>query len=394
MNGNKVAMFASRAFTFVLLIGIVNLFADMTYEGGASINGQFLALLGASAAAVSIAAGLGEFLGYSLRSVSGYIADRTGGYWAITFIGYALNLFAVPAMALVGSWQAAVALILLERTGRAIRKPTTDAMLSYATGELGRGWVYAVNTALDEAGATIGPLIAALVLFMHGSYQTAYAFLLISTVLALASLSFARITFPVPSRLDSGHTAIGTNFTRSYWLYTMAGTFFGAGIMSYELISFHLATKHLIGMEWIPILLAFSTGCGVLANLLLGKSYDRSALPTILVSVIISSLFAPLVFAGGMIFLILAMVVWGVAYAVQDTLLKAIVAGVLPEGKRNLAFGLFYTFYGLGWLVGSVAMGLLYSYSLPLLIVFAVAMPLLSLPFFIAAFVSGTGSQA
>ena len=121
MNGNKVAMFASRAFTFVLLIGIVNLFADMTYEGGASINGQFLALLGASAAAVSIAAGLGEFLGYSLRSVSGYIADRTGGYWAITFIGYALNLFAVPAMALVGSWQAAVALILLERTGRAIR---------------------------------------------------------------------------------------------------------------------------------------------------------------------------------------------------------------------------------------------------------------------------------
>src|SRR5215475_7972322 len=146
MNVTRAAAF-SPAFVFVLTMGAVNFFGDVTYEGGGSVNGQYMAMLGASAAALSITAGLGEFLGYSLRSVSGYIADRTGGYWVITFIGYALNLFAVPAMALVGSWQAAVALILLERTGRAIRKPTTDAMLSYATGELGRGWVYAVNTA-------------------------------------------------------------------------------------------------------------------------------------------------------------------------------------------------------------------------------------------------------
>ena len=67
--------FAKAAFAFVLVMGIVNLFADMTYEGGASINGPFLGSLGASAAAVGILAGLGEFFGYSLRSVSGYFAD-------------------------------------------------------------------------------------------------------------------------------------------------------------------------------------------------------------------------------------------------------------------------------------------------------------------------------
>ena len=58
---------ASAAFAFVFTMGIVNLFGDMTYEGGASINGQFLSSLGASAAAISIIAGAGEFLGYSLR---------------------------------------------------------------------------------------------------------------------------------------------------------------------------------------------------------------------------------------------------------------------------------------------------------------------------------------
>jgi hypothetical protein len=113
-----IALSESPAFRFVLIMGLVNLFADTTYEGGASINGPYLRTLGAGAAAISIIAGLGEFLGYSLRSVAGYAADRSGRYWAITFVGYTTNLLAVPAMALAGSWQAAAALILAERIGR------------------------------------------------------------------------------------------------------------------------------------------------------------------------------------------------------------------------------------------------------------------------------------
>src|ERR1041384_223970 len=103
---------APSAFNFVLTLGVVNLFADMTSEGGAAINGPFLGSLGAGAAVVSIVAGVGEFLGYSLRAVAGYVADRTGKYWPITFVGYAINLLAVPAMALAYHWQAAAILIL------------------------------------------------------------------------------------------------------------------------------------------------------------------------------------------------------------------------------------------------------------------------------------------
>jgi hypothetical protein len=88
MKRTLLAVPDSPAFRFVLTMGIVNLFADMTYEGGAAINGLFLGSLGASAAAISIVAGLGEFLGYSLRSVSGYIADKTGKHWPVTFVGY------------------------------------------------------------------------------------------------------------------------------------------------------------------------------------------------------------------------------------------------------------------------------------------------------------------
>jgi len=376
---------ASAAFRFVMTMGIVNLFADMTYEGGASINGPFLGTLGASAAAISIIAGVGEFLGYSLRSVSGYISDKTGKYWLVTFIGYSINLLAVPALALADNWPVAACLVLAERVGRAIRKPTVESMLSYTTGSLGKGWVYALNSALDETGATVGPLLIALVLFLKGSYQTGYALLLISALLALASLTAARIVFPLPSRLETGRTATAKGFTRSYWLYMLAGACFAAGLMSFELISYHLSSKGIVTGHWIPLFLALSTGFGVVASLILGKMYDRKGLPVVLVAVFLSSLFAPFVFLGNFSVVLAGMLLWGIGYATQDTLLKAIIAGVLPEGRRNLAFGLFYLGYGGGWLAGSVTTGLLYERSLPLLIAFSVVVQLFSLPLFLVA---------
>src|SRR5207253_384481 len=151
--------------------------------------------LGATAAAIGVISGVGEFLGYSLRFIAGYVSDRTGKPWLITFIGYGVNLLAVPALALAEGWPLAAGLIIAERVGRAIRKPTVESMLSYTTGTLGKGWVYALNTALDETGATIGPLVVAFILFLNGDYRTAYALLLISAVLALAALTAARIVF-------------------------------------------------------------------------------------------------------------------------------------------------------------------------------------------------------
>jgi MFS family permease len=380
-----MAFGSSPAFTFVLTIGVVNLFADMTYEGGGAINGQFMATLGASAAAVSITAGVGEFLGYSLRSVSGYIADRSGRYWLITFVGYAINLFAVPAMALAGNWQIAALLILVERIGRAIRKPTVEAMLSYTTGKHRRGWVYGVNTALDETGATIGPLIIALVLLLNGDYRTGYALLLVSSVLAIAALVVARINFPVPSRLEEGRTAPARGLSRPYWLYMAAGACFAGGVVSYELVAYHLVITKIVSEHWIPVFLAFATACGVVASLVLGKLYDHAALPTLLVAVVLSSLFSPLAFLGNFAVVLAGMVFWGIGYATQDTLLKAVVASVLPEGRRNLAFGLFYAVYGVGWLIGSVATGLLYDQSRIALVTFIIASQLMSLPLFVIA---------
>ncbi|MGX5733263.1 MFS transporter [Bosea thiooxidans] len=379
---------ASPAFTFVLLMGAVDFFGDTTYSGGASMNGPFLASLGAGAALVSITAGGSEFLNYLIRGISGYVADKTGKYWRIAVIGYVLNLIAVPAIALTGHWSVATALILLQGVGRGMRKPIIEAMLSYTTGQHGKGWVYGVHNALDAGGRTVGPLVIALLLFLHGDQRTGYAVLAIPCLLALASLIFARFQFPVPARLEEARSEPSKptrGFTPAYWLYMLAGACFAAGLMNFELIAYFLSSTRLAENYWVPLFLAFGTASGVIASLGLGKLYDRIGLPVILAAVLLTSLFSPLVFFGGFNLALLGMALWGIGQVTQDMLLKAVVAGVLPENRRNLAFGLFFAGYGGGWLLGSITTGLLYEQSRLALVLFAVVVQLGSLPIFVLA---------
>jgi MFS family permease len=214
--------------------------------------------------------------------------------------------------------------------------------------------------------------------------------------LALASLVAARVFFPVPSRLEVGGpaTAHAKGFTRAYWLYMIAGSCFAAGLMSFELVSYHLSSARIATEHWIPIFLALATVMAVAASLALGKLYDRIGITAVVIAVVLAASFSPFVFFGGFWVALGGLLLWGVGYATQDTLLKVLIASVLPEGKRNFAFGLFYLGYGGGWLVGSVTTGLLYEHSRLALVIFAIAAQLASLPFFIlAARQSDTGGK-
>jgi MFS family permease len=258
-------------------------------------------------------------------------------------------------------------------------------MLSYTTGTLGKGWVYALNTALDQTGATVGPLFIGGVLLLKGSFQTAYALLLIPTFLALASLAVALRFFPHPSRLEAGPTARATGFTPAYWLFMLGGACIAAGLVSFELISYHFSKTASVPGGWIPVFFSLAMATNAVASLILGRLFDRLGVPVVLVAVLLAAPFAAPVFLGSFYTALVGMILWGIGFATQDTLLKAIVAGLLPEGRRNLAFGLFYAGYGCGWLIGSITTGLLYDQSLPLLIGFSVAVQLASLPLFLIA---------
>lgn len=375
------------AFKFVLIFGLVNLFADMTYEGARGISGPFLGSLGASAAIVGFVAGFGELMGYSVRWVWGYLGDKTHQYWLFIFVGYAINLLAVPALALAGNWPTAAALIVLERSGRAVRKPNVEAMLSHAAATLGSGWVFGLNEALDQTGATLGPLITALVLYLHGGYHHAFAVLLISALLCLATLAVARILYPRPHELEqrSPHLPQATGLSRAFWIYLVAGMLIAAGFADFSLAAFHFRQAAVMPQSVIPVFYSLAMATGAIAALVLGRLFDRLGRPILFWAFLVSAAFAPLVFLGGFTAALLGVIAWGIGVGAQDSLLKAMLLGVIPRDKRATAFGLFDTGFGIAWFIGSAAMGLLYEVSLTWLVLFSVVLQLAALPLLLLA---------
>ena len=381
-DGTANRNLAKLAFRFVLIFGIVNFFADMTYEGARSIIGPFLGSLGASAAIVGFVAGFGEMIGYGLRSVSGYFADKTHKYWAITFVGYAINMLAVPALALAGNWPVAAALIVAERTGRAIRKPAVDAMLSHAGQSIGQGWVFGLNEALDQTGATLGPLIAAWVLYRRGGYHHAFAALLISALACLSVLVVAWSLHRRPEELEGGSIRqfTGKGFSKTYWLYTAGAALIAAGFADFSLIAFHFQKTTSVPPGLVPVFYAVAMATGAIAALVFGKLLDKVGMPIVFAAFGVSAFFAPLVFLGGMRLELIGMILWGMGMGAQDSCLKALLAAVTPSQKRSTAFGVFDTGFGIAWFAGSAIMGLLYDKSILGLIVFSVVLQLAALP--------------
>ncbi|MBS0432334.1 MAG: MFS transporter [Proteobacteria bacterium] len=355
---------ARQALTFVVLIGVVSLFADMTYEGSRSITGPFLGTLGATGFIVAVVAGAGELLGYVLRFGTGLLADRTGRYWTITIIGYAINLLAVPALALAGNWPVAAGLIILERSGKALRTPARDAMLSHAAKDMGgAGWAFGLHEALDSIGAVLGPLIASLVLFLHGGYRHAFAWLLLPALAAMATLIVARARYPQPQEMDE-HAAIPTQDAkaiRELKIFLLATALIAAGYADFALIAFHFSSDRVLPNDAIPILYSLASLAGGGAALVLGKWFDKRGLGVLLWTTILPALYAPLVFLGGPWAAVAGMALWGAGFGAHDSLLRAAVAQRIPRAKRATVMGVFNAIYGLAWFAGSALLGVLYD---------------------------------
>lgn len=370
-----------HALKFVVLIGVLSFFADFTYEGSRSIVGPYLALLGASAAAISIITGLGEFLGYALRLVSGSAADARRKFWPIAIFGYIVQMFSVPLLAFASSWQIAAVLIVLERVGKAIRNPPRDVMLSHAGKQIGRGWAFGLHEALDQFGAFFGPLLVSLILAVRKEYELAFATLAIPAFVCIVFLLVARWIYPVPESMEQQLPSLEQRgIPALFWLYLSAAGLVAAGFVDYPLLAFHLQTKTKVPGDLVPVFYAVAMGVSGLGSLVLGKLYDRWGFSVLILLTAITAWFAPLVFLGNFWAALGGAALWGLGMGVHESLIPAAVTPMVPAEKRASAFGLFTTGYGFCWFLGSVAIGFLYQYSRVGVTIFCVAVELAAIP--------------
>ncbi|HOP66704.1 MAG TPA: MFS transporter [Methanoregulaceae archaeon] len=362
------------ALVVIVLMGTVSLFGDIVYEGARSVTGPYLLVMGASAFTVSVVAGLGEFLGYGIRLISGYFADRTRNYWVFTITGY-LMIGAIPLLVFAGSWETAAFLLIVERIGKGIRSPSKDAILSHAAKECGRGFGFGIHEAMDQIGAVLGPLLFSGALLLYGEYQPGFALMSLPFLLLVVALVVAWRKIPDPQQLeehdDTQQTDLFPGIMVPYSLFT---AFVMAGFFVFPLLAFHFKQLSIVPDAQIPFFYAIAMGVDAVVALIIGKAYDRRGIGVLFLLPILGACVPVLAFSFGYPGALLGTILWGAAMGVQETVLRAAVADYTHISKRGTAYGILNTVYGAAWFAGSVTMGMLYEFNISLLIAFVAIM--------------------
>jgi len=378
-----------NAFLFLLFLGFISLLSDFTHEGARSIYGTFLGLIGASAFAVAFTSGFGEFIGQALRIPTGIIADKTGKYWLMMILGYAINLLVIPLLAFVDAsiWQVAIVLILLERVGKAIRAPAKSALTSFTSPHLGAGKAFAIQEALDQLGAFLGPMLVFIVLgTAQGSelsaHQLAFGLLGITAVLTLILLVIAKMHYPHPDEFETKTIERGFRGNPQFILYMVAISFIALGFIDYPVIAYHLDLTDRIEVVYIPLLYAVAMGVDALSALLFGSLFDKIGIRALVIAMTVAMLSAPFVFLfAGIPAIVFGVVLWGVGMGAQESVLKAVVASIVSKEKRATAYGIFNSVFGFAWFIGSMVVGALYAWSLAAVVAFSLAMEVIGVVF-------------
>jgi MFS family permease len=394
----------SPAMTFIILFSIVSLLSDMTHEGAASIRGAYLSLLGASAATIGFVSGLGELAGYSLRLLFGRFADKTKRYWLITIIGYFVDVLAVPALALVGEhgWIFACGLIVVERIGKAIKKPAKSTLMSFAATQEGVGKSFAIQELLDQFGAFLGPvmLYVALLFKTEGSllqrYAACFGLLLIPAIATLVMVFVTKRKFPNPEHFEPEPAQlVPFRLNKKFVLYLAGISLFAFGFIDYSLILMHVSRTHaalsaglskadsLVNSGTLPLLYAGAMLVDAASAVVFGLMYDKKGVRALMLSTALSAPFALLIFGfQSNVALLIGIVMWGVGMGAQESILKAAVASIVPKASRATGYGIFECVFGVFWFLGSWLLGALYDWSLSAMIAVSIGAQLLAIPLY------------
>lgn len=371
------------ALNIVICFGIISMLGDMVHESARSVNGQYLSLIGVTATQVGLVFGIGEFLGYALRLLSGSLLDKTGKHWLFMFIGYGLHIV-IPFMGVTQNWNFLLVFILLERIGKALRSPAKDTILSgVSENQIGLGYAFGLQEALDQLGAFLGPLIFTAVFYFVGDsglseFQLGYQLLVIPFIVLMGFLYYVYRKFTAHDLTPiSKKPAKNEPLQPIFWYYS-AFTFFAAfGLVNFSIIGYHLKAQSVVSDQWIPILYAGAMAIDAFIAILIGKAYDRLKMKTqkktggilILLIIPVFTLLLPmLTLTYSVTLLIIGMIVMGITLGAHETVMKSAIADLTPFHKRGIGYGLFNTFYGLALLSGSALMGYLYDHNQLMLI--------------------------
>ena len=347
----------SLAYKAIILFGIVSLLGDIIYEGCRGLVPDYLKFLGATAFIVGVIGGLGEFIGYSVRLVSGFLADTIKSYWLFIFLGYGL-LVSIPLLGFSSTWQVAAIFVLLERLGKALRTPSRDIILSVIGKEVGTGKTFGIHELLDQIGAIVGPAIVAVsMLTSSNDYRLTFLILLLPYISLMSFLTYVYKKIGKTYKIaKEGVEKQKAGLPRTFYIYTLAVVMNTVGLIPVALI---LYKASFFFAEWlVPIVYLMIQGIDASIALAAGHAYDRFGVKFLALPFLLAIIPSVLTVVGNdALIIVVAAVFFGLVLGMQESIYRAAVADVAPVASRGRAYGIFSTAYGVSFLISGAIYG-------------------------------------
>jgi MFS family permease len=373
-RGKMTEDLRKRAYTAIVLMGIVSMLGDIVYESGRGIAPDYLYFLGASALVVGLTSGIGELVGYGMRLVSGPLADKSHAYWLFIFLGYGL-IIAVPFMGFTNGIYIVAGLVILERLGKALRSPSRDAVLSVVSKGMGAGKAFGLHEFIDQIGAVIGPAILGFVMLRTNdnfsfSFKTLFPFYILMMVVLYYTYTKIKGTVEeIRGKEITSEGELGSNF----WKYSVAVLLNTVGLMPIALILYNGATILKSGNQlWlVPFLYVIVQLVDAPMALVSGHYYDKVGTKMLVVPFMLSILPFMLQFIAGLPGVILACIAFGIVLGMQESTYRAAISDMVPLGRRGSAYGYFNVLLGAGTFISGAAFGYMLDISLSPMIILA-----------------------
>lgn len=344
----------------VIALGFASFFTDFAAEMIVPLLAVFLTdSLKASRAALGLIEGLSESAASLLRVVSGWWSDKVRRRKPFILLGYGITSIARPLFGLAAAAWHVGAIRLLDRVGKGVRLSARDALIADSCEPWARGKAFGLQRALDHLGAMIAPLVAYLLL--SGGWDVREIFLLTAIPAALVLLVIGGFVRDIPFAGPAPKLRLSlAPFDANFRWFLLTVTVFTLANSSDQFI---LLRARDCGLEAKHLPLVWSGLCLVrmLVSLPAGIWSDRVDRRWVVLAgwIVYVLVYAGLAFARTPAAFLALVGVYGLHHALSESVLRAVVADLVPSSHRGTAYGLFHFCAGMAYLPASFGFGLI-----------------------------------
>jgi MFS family permease len=349
----------------VVLLGLASLLTDLSSNMIFPLLPAFVAVtLGAGALGLGAMEGAAETTAAFVKLASGRLADRRRLRRPLVLAGYGLSGGVRPLLAYALTWPVVIGLRLLDRVGKGIRSAPRDALIADVTEPALRGRAFGLQRAMDNAGAMIGPLLAAALLSVGVSTRGVFLAAALPAAIVMLVLAFGLRESPraaaalAPDAINRAQlAALGPRFRR-----LLAVVFVFALANSTDAFLLLRLGELGLGAEGIALVWTAHSVVRTAVVYLGGRIADRVERRRLLVwgwSFYVA-IYAGFALARSLAAVIALLVIYALHYGAVEAAERALVADLAPSTRRGAAFGWYHAVVGFAALPASVGFGLLW----------------------------------